>query len=254
MAGEFSFAKKSVSQRSRKFLSSLRQGNQQFAVIGLGRFGRAVCSSLHKTGYEVLATDKDERLVAQVLTDKIASNAVELDSTKPTALKEAGIFEFDTVIIAIGNYLQESIITTLNLKEAGVANVVAKASSEIHGRLLDRVGADRVVFPEDEVGGSLAYSLTKPGILERFELDPDHSIVEVLVPEEFDGKTIAQLQLRNRYGLNVLAVSDGDKFKINPEPDRRLDKGAAMVVIGSNKNIQRLPVQSSQPPKTKEQG
>ena len=148
----------------------------------------------------------------------------------------------DTVIVAIGNYLQESIITTLNVKEAGVKNVVAKASSEIHGKLLERVGADHVVFPENEAGCALARSLTKPAILDRFDLDPDNSIIEVLVPAEFDNKTIGDLELRSRYGLNVLAIGNGEKFTINPNPQQRLHKGMEMVVIGCNKDIQRLPI------------
>ncbi len=224
------------------FFRSLRKENQQFAVIGLGRFGRAVCSTLHKLGYEVLGTDIDERRVSQALKDQIVAHAVELDSTDPAALKEAGIFEFDTVIIAIGNYLQESIISTLNVKEAGVPHVVAKASSEIHGKLLQRVGADRVIYPENEAGCALARSLTKPSILDRFELDPNHSIVEVLVPENFHGKTVAELELRKRYGLNLLAVGENEQFEINPDPYRRLYKGLAMVVIGSNRDIDRLPI------------
>jgi trk system potassium uptake protein TrkA len=229
-------------QKSVKFLSNLRRENRQFAVIGLGRFGRAVCQTLCKMGYDVLGTDRDEKIVAQVLAERIVANAVQLDSTEPTALREAGIFEFDTVIVAIGNYIQESIITTLNIKEGGVHYVVAKASSEIHGKLLKRVGADRVVFPEYDAGCDLAYSLTKPAILERFDLDPEHSIVEVFVPQEFDGKTLAELQLRNRYGLNLLAVGKDEKFKINPTPQERLHKGMMMVVIGCNKDIQRLPI------------
>ncbi|MGB7440153.1 MAG: TrkA family potassium uptake protein [Coleofasciculaceae cyanobacterium] len=224
------------------FFRNLRRDKQQFAVIGLGRFGRAVCSSLHRLGYEVLGTDIDEKQVAQVLTERMAAHAIQLDSTQPAALEEAGIFEFDTVIIAIGNYLQESIITTLNLKEAGVPYVVAKASSEVHGKLLKRVGADHVVFPEYEAGCTLARSLTKPSILDRFELDTDNSIVEVLVPEEFHGKTIMELELRSRYGLNLLAVGQNDKFEINPEPNKRLYKGLAMVVIGCNQDIDRLPI------------
>ena len=225
-----------------KFLASIRRETRQFAVIGLGRFGRSVCQTLYKMGYDILATDVDEKLVAQALTDKIASNAVQLDSTEPTALREAGIFEFDTVIISIGNYLEESIITTLNVKEAGVKYVVAKASSEIHGRLLKRVGADLVVYPEYEAGRELAYTLTKPAILDRFELDPDHSIVEILIPEEFDGRTLTEIRLRSRYGLNVLAVGNDDKFIINPDPQYILKKGLSMVVIGSNKDINRLPM------------
>jgi trk system potassium uptake protein TrkA len=196
-------------------------------------------------GYEVLGIDSDENRVAQVLTDQIAAHAVQLDSTQPTALQEAGIPDFDTVIVAIGNYIQESIITTLNVKEAGVPHVVAKASSEIHGKLLERVGANHVVFPEHEMGCELARSLTRPGILDRFELDPDHSIVEVVVPQEFDGKTIVELDLRNRYGLTLMALSKEkatDKFDINPSPVTRLRAGALMVVVGSNKGIDKLPV------------
>ncbi|PIG94196.1 TrkA family potassium uptake protein [Gloeocapsopsis sp. IPPAS B-1203] len=224
------------------FFRSLRQGNHQFAVIGLGRFGRAVCSTLYHLGYDVLATDIDEKRVSQVLTDQIAAHAVQLDSTQPTALREAGVFEFDTVIIAIGNYLEESIITTLNVKEGGVPHVVAKASSEVHYKLLQKVGADHVVFPEYEAGCALARSLTKPAILDRFDLDPDNSIVEIIVPDEFNGKTIAELKLRSRFGLNLIAVSHNGKFVINPEPNDRLEKGCAMVVIGSNRDINRLPI------------
>ncbi|HEY9649297.1 MAG TPA: TrkA family potassium uptake protein [Coleofasciculaceae cyanobacterium] len=227
---------------SLSFLRNLRRENQQFAVIGLGRFGRAVCSTLHNLGYEVLGTDINEKRVAQVLTEQTAAHAVQLDSTESAALKEAGIFEFDTVIIAIGNYLQESIITTLNIKEGGVRYVVAKASSDVHGKLLQRVGADHVVYPEHDAGCALARLLTKPAILERFELDPDHSIVEVLVPEDFHGKTVTELELRSRYGLNLLAIGQNDKFEINPDPNKRLYKGWAMVVIGSNRDIDRLPI------------
>lgn len=224
------------------FLQSPRKANRQFVVIGLGRFGRAVCATLHRLGYEVLGTDVDEERVSQVLTDKIAAHAVQLDSTQPSALKEAGIYEFDTVIVAIGNYLQESIITTLNVKEAGVPHVVAKASSEIHGKLLERVGADHVVFPENEAGCALARLLTKPSILDRFDLDPDHSIVELIVPEEFHGKTISELRLRGRFGLNLLAVGYENQFEINPDPNKRLSKGSMMVVIGDNRDIERLPI------------
>lgn len=224
------------------FFRSLRKDNQQFAVIGLGRFGRSVCATLHKFGYQVLATDISEKRVSDALTEQIVGHALQLDSTEPAALKEAGIFEFDTVIVAIGNYIQESIVTTLNVKEGGVPHVVAKASTEVHCKLLTRVGADHVVFPEFEAGRALARTLTKPSILERFDLDPDNSIVEAIVPDEFHGKTIAELQLRNRYGLNLLAISNDGKFLINPEPDKRLQKGSAMVVIGSNKDINRLPI------------
>lgn len=227
-----------------KFFHGLRADhkNKQFAVIGLGRFGRAVCSTLYSQGYDVLGVDSDMERVDQALNDRIVAHSRQLDSTQPAALREAGIFEQDTVIVAIGNYVQESIITTLNVKEGGVRHVIAKASSEIHEKLLKKVGADHVVFPEHDAGYNLARSLTKPGILERFELDPENSIVEVIVPEAFDNRTIAEIKLRARYGLNMLAFSQDGKFVINPDPITILRKGSAIVVIGANKDIDRLPI------------
>jgi trk system potassium uptake protein len=216
--------------------------SRQFAVIGLGRFGRAVCETLHQAGYEVLGTDINEKRVADVLAAGLAAHAICLDSTDPLALKEAGIFEFDTVIVAIGNYLQESIITTLNVKEAGIAHVVAKASSDIHAKLLQKVGADRVVLPEYEAGCSLAQMLTKPGILDRFDLGPQHSIVELKVPASFHGKTILELRLRADYGLNVLAIGQEENFDINPKPNRQFNSGEVLVVIGNTQDIDRLPL------------
>lgn len=229
-------------QRSLKLIDKFRQGNNQFAVIGLGRFGQSVCETLYKMGYDVLGTDRDKKAINEVLAANILENAIQLDSTEIGALREAGIFEFDTVIVAIGSYIQESIITTLNLKEGGVKHVIAKASSEIHGKLLHRVGADKVVFPEYDAGRELARSLTKPAILERFDLDPDHSIIDVRIPSEFNGKTLAEIDIRKRYGVNVLAIKHGDMFNINPNSQEILQEGLEMVVIGSNKDIQRLPI------------
>ena len=222
------------------FLKILRQDNRQFAVIGLGRFGRSVCETLHQSGHEVLGIDQDEKLVAEALGAKVVSNAIALDSTDVNALREAGIFEFETVIVAIGNYLKESIVTSLNLKEGGVKYVVAKVSSDTHENILKRLGVDLIVFPEQEAGRDLAYRLTKPSIVDRFELDPEHSIVEMLVPENFDGKTLAELQLRKNYGVNVLAIGNEEKFKINPAPEERLSKGMIMVLIGSTSDIHDL--------------
>jgi trk system potassium uptake protein TrkA len=230
-----------TSLSSLSFFRSARANSRQFAVIGLGRFGRAVCLTLHRMGYEVLGVDSDERCVTQSLSDELVAHAIQLDSSQPRALKESGIFEIDTVIVAIGNYVQESIITTLNLKEGGVRHVVAKASSEVHGKLLKRVGADHVVFPEHEMGCALAQSLTQPNILDRLKLDPENSIVEMAVPAEFDGRTILELDLRKHYGLNLLAISRDGKFEINPSPVMRLQKGWLMVLMGTNTGITQLP-------------
>jgi trk system potassium uptake protein len=229
-----------VNLSSLSFFKSLRPENKQYGVIGLGRFGRAVCKTLTGLGYEVFGADSDEERVTQITTERFAAHCVKLDSTNPHALREAGLLDLDTVVVAIGNYLEESIITTLNVKEGGVRHVVAKASSEVHGTLLKKVGADLVVYPESEMGCALARSLTQPGILDRFELDPENSIVEVMVPDSFHGKTILELNLRRQYGVSVLAVGHDNKFEINPEPTQKLSRDTAMVVIGSNKDISRL--------------
>lgn len=230
---------------SLNFFSAMRSDQRKsrgFAVIGLGRFGRAVCATLTRAGYDVLAVDSDESKVSQALNDRIVAHARSIDSKDPAALKEAGILEQDTVIVAIGNFVQESIITTLNVKEGGVPYVVAKASSEVHETLLKKVGADHVVFPEHEAGCNLAQSLTKPGILERLDLDLDSSIVEAIAPEAFIGKTIAELQLRAKYGVNLIAFSQNGKFMVNPDPNTPIEKGMAIVVIGANADLDRLPI------------
>jgi trk system potassium uptake protein len=226
------------------FFSQLRSNpkSKQYAVIGLGRFGRAVCEALHQQGYDVVGIDTNDDCVAAALNDRIVGHGRAIDSTNPAALAEAGVLEVDTVIVAIGNYIQESIITTLNVKEGGVPHVVAKASSETHVKLLKKVGADHVVFPERDGGYSLARSLTKPGLLERFDLDPENSIVEVIVPESFGGKTIRELTLRSRYGVTLIAHSQDDKFIVNPDPMTVLQPGSAIVLVGTNRDIEKLPI------------
>jgi trk system potassium uptake protein TrkA len=222
--------------------------NRHFAVLGLGRFGKSVCKTLIQAGYEVLGADKDEDLVSHIVIEQIPIHCVQVDTTDAIALKDLGIADFDTVIVAIGNYLEESIITTLHVKEAGVRYVVAKASSEVHGTLLKKVGADLVVFPEAEMGATLARSLTQRGILDRLELDKDNSIIEALVPEAFAGKSILDLQLRRNYGVNILAICAGGQYEVNPNPVNKLQKGAMMVLIGNNKDIKRLPLDSEAQP------
>ncbi len=223
-----------------RFFNLIRQEKRQFAVIGLGRFGRAVCETLHANGYDVLGIDQDPKLVSEVLADKVVANAISLDSTDDTALREAGIFEIETVIVAIGNYLKESIITCLNLKEGGVKSVVAKVSSDTHEKILRRLGVDLIVFPEHEAGQDLAYSLTTPSIVDRFKLDPNNSIVEIKVPDQFCNKTLMELQLRKNYGVSVLAIGSEENFQINPSPTERLQTGMILVLIGKNDDIQRL--------------
>ncbi len=213
----------------------------QFVVIGLGRFGTAVAHTLHQLGYEVLALDNDPERVRQAAGEDLATQILQADATDPEALRQVGISEFGVVVVAIGSALEQSILATLNAKSLGVAQVVAKAISPIQGTVLQKVGADRVVYPESDMGRNVALSLTFDGILESLQLDNEHSIVEVCAPEEFIGIPLQELDLRHRYGVNVLAIRHGDKFNINPSPKDFMQAGDVIVIIGANRDLDRLP-------------
>ncbi|MGA7953109.1 MAG: TrkA family potassium uptake protein [Gloeobacterales cyanobacterium] len=213
----------------------------QFVVIGLGRFGTAVARTLHQLGYEVLALDNDPERVRQAAGEDLATQVLQADATDPEALRQVGIREFGVVVVAIGSALEQSILATLNAKSLGVAHVVAKAISPIQGTVLQKVGADRVVYPESDMGRNVALSLTSDGILESLQLDNEHSIVEVCAPEEFAGISLQELNLRHRYGVNILAIRHGDKFNINPGPKDFMQTGDVIVIIGANRDLDRLP-------------
>ncbi|ABB57111.1 potassium channel family protein [Synechococcus elongatus] len=230
-----------VQQSTWKFLRRLSKDRKQYAVIGLGRFGSAICRTLHELGHEVLGIDHDHEVVNAALESGALSHGLSLDTTDYSALQEAGVLEFDVVIVAIGSYIEASIITTLNLKEGKVPHVISKASTSVHGKLLERVGADLVIFPEDEMGAQLARSLTAPAVLARFDLSPDHSLVEVHVPSPFIGQSLSQLALRSRYNVTLLAIQRGEELIVNPHPDTELAEADALIVVGENQALSQLP-------------
>lgn len=210
---------------------------KDFAVIGLGRFGASVARTLASMGYNVLGVDSHEELV-QAIAPSI-THAVQADATDEETLKALGIRNFDVVVVAIGNDLEASILVTLTLKELGVNQVIAKASTELHGKVLTRIGADRVVFPERDMGMRLAQSLVSTNILDYIELSPDYSIVE-LTAGRAAGKTLRDLDLRARYGVNVMALRRGQKIIVAPLADDEIAQDTVLVVIGHNDNLRRL--------------
>lgn len=228
-------------QSTWNFFRRLSQGRKQYAVIGLGRFGNAICRTLHELGHEVLGIDHDQEVVNAALESGCLSHGLSLDTTDSGALQEAGVFEFDVVIVAIGSYIEASIITTLNLKEGKVPHVISKASTKVHGKLLERVGADLVIFPEDEMGAQLARSLTAPAVLARFDLSPDHSLVEVQVPTPFVGQSLLELGLRSRYNVTLLAIQRGEELIVNPHPETRLADSDALILVGDHQSLGQLP-------------
>lgn len=210
----------------------------QFVVIGLGRFGASVALTLADMGYDVLGIDSAAERV-QSLDGRI-TQAVQADATDEDALRSLGIGNFDAAIVAIGNDVQASVLATLLLKELGVRYVVAKAHDSVHGRLLEKTGADRIVFPERDMGLRVAQSLTVSNVLDQLELSKSHSIAEVVVPASLHGRSLRQLDLRRRYGLNVVAIKHGAKIQVSPQADDRVNEHDIIVVIGANEGIRRL--------------
>ena len=212
---------------------------KQFAVIGIGRFGASVASTLYEMGHDVLAIDSSESKIDGIV-DKV-THAVVADTTSETALKSLGITNFDVVIVSIGQDIQASILTTLVLKELGVKYIVAKARTVLHGKVLQKIGADRIVFPERDMGVRVAHNLVSTNVLDFIELSPDYSIVEIIAPDDMLGKSLKELDLRAKYGINVMAIRSANKhINVSPEASDRLQSGDIMIVLGDNEKIQRL--------------
>lgn len=215
--------------------------NKQFAVIGMGHFGLSVSHTLKHAGHEVLLIDNDEERVQAAQDDGAATEVVCLDATHLHALEELGLEHFDAVIIAIGEHVQESILTALNLQELGVKQIVAKASTPAHGKILQRLNVHRVIYPEQEMGERVARSLVQSHILDGFELDPRYSVVEILAGETLYGHNLKELDLRARYGIYIMAIkSPGQELAIVPSPERYIQENDTLLVLGANRQLERF--------------
>lgn len=210
---------------------------KDFVVIGLGRFGSSVLKSLYAQGYNVLGIDRDEARVNALM--ECATRVIAADATDENVLKNIGIRNFDVAVVAIGE-LQASILITLLLKEFGIPMVVAKASDDLHGKVLSKIGADRVVYPEREMGVRVAHNLVASNILDFIELSPDYSILEISAGKFMTGKSLRELDFRNRFGVNVIAIKRDKGINLSPKADDRIYPGDIMVVVGDNESLRRL--------------
>jgi trk system potassium uptake protein TrkA len=218
---------------------------KQFVVIGLGRFGSSVAKYLSEMGYEVLAIDENEERVQDVA--HLVTHAVSADSTDEEAMRALGVCNFDVVVVAIGQDIQASILTTLILKDLGVPQLIVKAQNELHGKVLNKIGADKVVFPERDMGLRVAHHLISPNILEHIELSSDYSIVEMKVPSAMVGKSLKQLDLRAKYECNVLAVKRHGQLNITPRADEQLHPEDVLVIVGRNELLTRMEQSYAEP-------
>jgi trk system potassium uptake protein TrkA len=212
---------------------------RQYAVIGLGKFGASVACTLAKLGHQVLAVDIDEDKVQQVADG--VTHAVQADATDEDILRAIGIRNFDVVIVTIGHDVLSSILTCLILKDMGVTYVVGKAHDELHGKLLEKIGVEQVVYPERDMGARLAATLTSSNILEVIELSPDYDVVEITASSELIGRTLRELNLRAKLGVNVVAIRSTDnKVKVSPGPDDLIRKGDVLLALGTTESLGKL--------------
>lgn len=224
---------------------------RQYAVIGLGRFGSSVAQALSEKKQQVLGIDIDEAKVQGM--SEVLAQAVCVDAKDEKALRAVGMENMDVAVVAIGTNLEASILVTLMLKEIGVKEIVAKAVSEDHGKVLKKIGATRVVMPEWDMGQRVAASLLSPHVIEHIELSDEFGLVELIPPEEFVGRSLRQLDVRAKYGVNVIAVKkkkqaitpEGDiiyqdKVDVAPHADDVIKESDLLIVIGSNDDIEKI--------------
>lgn len=211
---------------------------KQFAIIGLGRFGSSICKELFKLGHDVLAIDINKTRVdnlANYATHCVVANAID-----EKALHSLGVQNFDYVIVAIGDDIQSSILCTLILKEFGIQNVWVKAQNYYHQRVLEKIGADRIIHPEKEMGIRIAQKLVSEKIIDFIELSSDYSIVELKAGKKIVGKTIKQLDVRAKYRCTILGIKNDENINISPSPDDLINDDDTLIVIGHNRDLKRF--------------
>ncbi|MBE6024686.1 MAG: TrkA family potassium uptake protein [Cellulosilyticum sp.] len=211
---------------------------KQFVVFGLGRFGTSLAMTLAEAGYEVMAVDQSEEKVQDIST--FVTHAVQADATDLDTLKALGIRNFDVAIVAMGKDMQSSIMATLLLKELEVPYVVAKASTDTHKKVLEKLGADRIISPEQDMGKRLANNLIAGNIIDYIQLSHDYSIMEISILPEWRDHSIMELDIRAKYGINIIAVERGTEIYVTPKPECILKENDLLVIVGNNKSIQEL--------------
>ena len=207
---------------------------KNFVVIGCGRFGRAIATTLYKLGHDVLAIDSNEEIIQNIAGDVTKAVTSQIDEQ---VLREIGVPNCDVAIVSMGSDIESSVITTLLLKEMKIPYIVCKASTEIHEKILYKIGADRVVSPERDSGIKIAKNLVSDNVLDKIDLDPDYAIFELITPKSWIGKSLIELNVRKEYNLNVVAIKKDDDFVITPNPEDPLKENDIILLLGEKKNL-----------------
>ncbi|MDO5362286.1 MAG: TrkA family potassium uptake protein [Eubacteriales bacterium] len=211
---------------------------KSYAVIGLGQFGMTLALTLAEANCDVLVIDDTEENI-QDIAEKV-TYAVKADVREPDTLKSLGVQNVDVVIVAVAENMEASITATMQAKELGVPFVMAKAMNSLHGRILSKLGADRVIYPEQSMGIRVAKNLLSSGFVDLFELSSDFSMAEFLVPEEWIGKCLADLKIREKYNINLIGIKQGDEVNVNLKPDEIFNSGCTVIAIGKNKDLNKV--------------
>lgn len=211
---------------------------KSFAVIGLGQFGMTVALTLAESDCDVLAIDDQEEHI-QEIAEKV-SYAVRADVRESGILKELGVQNVDVAIIAVSENIEASVNATMQAKDLGVPHVIAKATSQLHGRILDKIGADEVIYPEQSMGLRVARNLMSSGFLDIFELSSEVSMAEFRIPSAWVGKTLGQLNLREKYKINIIGLKKGEEVQVYLDPGKPLPGDCTLIAMGSNRNLNRV--------------
>ena len=212
--------------------------DKSFAVIGLGQFGMTLAQTLAESNCDVLAIDDKEENIQEV-ADKV-TYAVKADVREPGVLKSLGVQDVDVAVIAVAENMEASIIATMQAKELGVPFVLAKAMNSLQGRILSKIGADEVIYPEQSMGLRVARNLMSSGFVDIFELSSEFSMAEFRVPSEWVGKSLAELKIREKYHVNIISAKRGESVDVNLKPDEPLKDGSSLIAIGKNEDLNRL--------------
>ena len=207
-------------------------------VIGLGRFGMAAARELMALGHEVLAIDSSEARVNEIASE--VTHAIELDASDEEALRAVGAGDFEHAIVAISTSTEASIFATMALKNLGVKNVIAKAAMTLHGSILDRVGASRVVYPEREMGARVSHTFNIRSVIDYIDVAPGFGIVKIHPPQAFVGKTLRELDLANRFNLTPIALRRGSNVTVNPHRDDTVQASDELILIGQDARLEEL--------------
>ena len=208
-----------------------------YLVIGLGTFGRSVTQTLYENGKMVLAIDQREDRVQKVIDDEIASDAITLDVTDENSIRKVMNDDFDTAFVCIGDNTQSSVFVTVILKEMGIKTIICKAKNELQGKILKKIGATSVVYPEETMAKEIALGVIRPNITEHFKFSEKYRVFEIKAPKDFDGKNLIELNLRNKYEMNIIGIKDEKELNIMPLPNTIIRENNVLLVIA---NIEKM--------------